>query len=301
MKVDDRPRPMKEAARLTLMLDAVLGKDRFERGPVDVAELAVEYSAKTSPDEPIECVVGDELEGCMGALVPSDDTPRRWAIMYNLNQSRGRKNFTVAHELGHYMLHREKIGSEGIYCDENSILRRDGEGIEKEADLFAASLLMPLHDFRSQLPAKTRADFKVLEKLRRRYGVSMTAAILRWLEYTETRAMLVVSNEGFAHWAKPSAPALKSGRYIRTKNLVFELPAKSIAARREFSEEGRTGIRQESGVWFDEPVVEMCFRSERYDQEFTLLQFEGDGRRAYDYEETEEEDTYDRLSRNSRG
>jgi hypothetical protein len=27
--------------------------------------------------------------------------------------------------------------------------------------------------------------------------VSLTAAILRWLEYTETRAMTVVSNEGY--------------------------------------------------------------------------------------------------------
>jgi hypothetical protein len=29
--------------------------------------------------------------------------------------------------------------------------------------------------------------------------------------------------------------------------------------------------------WFDEPVVEMCLRSDRYDQELTLLQFESLG------------------------
>jgi len=49
----DRPRPLKEAARITQMLDIVLGADRFDRGPVDVAQLALEYSAKIAPDSPI--------------------------------------------------------------------------------------------------------------------------------------------------------------------------------------------------------------------------------------------------------
>ena len=60
--------------------------------------------------------------------------------------------------------------------------------------------------------------------------------ILRWLEYTETRAIMVISNEGFAHWAKRSGPALKSGRFIRTKNTVYELPSQAFAARRDYSE-----------------------------------------------------------------
>jgi Zn-dependent peptidase ImmA (M78 family) len=295
MKIDEKPRPMKEAARLTLMLDQVLGKDRFDRSPVNVKELALEYSAQTCPQEPIDRVVGDTLEGCMGALVPGEGTPRKWAIMHHLDQSPGRRNFTIGHELGHYLLHRSLIPPEGIYCDEESILRRNGEGIEKEADLFAASLLMPFHDFRLQLPAKTRPDFEVLMRLAERYGVSLTAAILRWLEYTETRAIMVVSNEGYAHWAKASDPAYKSGLYIKTKDVVFELPERSLAVRREFTEEAKTGVRQERGVWFDEPAVEMCIRSERYDLEITLLHF-GTAERSF-YAEAREEDTYERFVR----
>ena len=295
MKPDDKPRPSKEAARLTLMLDAVLGADRFDRGPVKVKELALEYSAKTSSQEPIDRVVGDTLEGCMGALVPGEGTPRKWAIMHHLDQSPGRRNFTIGHELGHYLLHRSLIPPEGIYCDEESILRRNGEGIEKEADLFAASLLMPFHDFRAQLPAKTRPDFEVLMRLAERYGVSLTAVILRWLEYTETRAIMVVSNEGYAHWAKASDAAYKSGLYIKTKDVVFELPSRSLAVRREFSDEAKTGIQQERGVWFYEPHVEMCIRSDRYDLEITLLHF-GTVERWYG-QSARLEDTYERFIR----
>ena len=107
--------------------------------------------------------------------------------------------------------------------------------------------------------------------------------------------MMVVSNEGFAHWAKPSGPALKSGRFIRTKSTVYELPSQALAARRNYSDSALIGITQQAGVWFDEPVHEMCFRSDRYDQEITVLQFEADGPRFQ--EEEEEGDAFDHLIR----
>jgi hypothetical protein len=110
-----------------------------------------------------------------------------------------------------------------VYCDEITILRRQGEGLEKEVDTFAAALLMPFHDFRRQLPANERADFERLTKVARRYGVSLTAAILRWLEYTETRVIMIVSNEGFALRSRSSDAAFKSGRFVRTKQTTFEL------------------------------------------------------------------------------
>jgi Zn-dependent peptidase ImmA (M78 family) len=275
-------RPLKEAARITKMLDAVFGEDRFERGPVDVSGLALEYSKAIDPNGPIHEVVERRLPGCVGALVYSDTRPRQWAIMYHEGQSLGRRAFTIGHEFGHYILHRKLIESDssydhGIYCDENSIVRRNGIGIESEADEFAAALLMPLHDFRRQLPSNTRPDFEKLCELARRYGVSLTAVILRWLECTETRAMMVVSNEGFALWAKSSDAAFKSGRFVRTKDVVYELPSNAIAVTREFNQNAVAGVLRPAGIWFPEPTVEMCFRSERYDQEITLLHFEDTG------------------------
>lgn len=296
-----RPRPLKEAARITQMLDLVLGADRFDRAPVDVIGLALEYSRQVAPDSPIHEVVERNLPGCVGALVYGETRPRQWAIMYHVGQSDGRRSFTVGHEFAHYLLHRQSIEQDGgfdggIYCDENSVDRRAGSGIEQEADEFTAALLMPLHDFRRQQPAKARVDFDTLSRLAKRYGVSLTAAILRWLEYTETRAMMVVSNEGFAHWAKPSGPALKSGRFIRTKNAVYELPSQAFATRRDYSDAALAGVVQQAGVWFPEPVHEICLRSDRYDQEITVLQFEADGPRFQ--AEEEQSDVFDHFVRN---
>lgn len=107
---------------------------------------------------------------------------------------------------------------------------------------------------------------------------------------------MVVSNEGFAHWAKPSKAALKSGRYIRTRDTAFELPLQAFAARRDYSDAALTGVMQQAGVWFPEPVHEMCLRSDRYDQEITVLQFEAEGPRFQ--EEEEESDVFDHFVRN---
>lgn len=292
---------LKEAFRITRMLDTVLGEDRFDRGPVEVRELALEYSAQTAADTPIHDVVEKSIPGCMGALVYGDSRPRQWGILYHYDQTPGRRAYTIAHEFGHWVLHRDLIDREasfegGIYCSEDSILRRNGSGIEQEADEFAANLLMPLHDFRKQIPARSVTGFDELGQVADRYGVSLTAATLRWLEYTETRALLVVSNEGFAHWAKTSTPALKSGRYIRTRDTVFELPQAATAVTKDFREETAQGLEQPGGVWFPEPVVEMCIRSDRYDQEMTLLHLP---RLAPVHQADEdEEDTFDRIMSN---
>lgn len=298
MTEPERPRPLREAARITQMLDLVLGTDRFDHGPVDIERLALEYSAQIEPNGPIHEVAARHLPGCVGALVYSETRPRQWAVLYNVDQSSGRRAFTVGHELAHYVLHRKLIEEDdaydhGIYCDENSVIRREGSGIEKEADEFAAALLMPLHDFRRQLPAKDRPNFERLGRLSKRYGVSLTATILRWLEYTDTKAIMVVSNEGFAHWAKSSGPAFKAGRFIRTKDTVFTLPQRAFAARGDYSDAAVVGTMQSADVWFPEPVHEMCFRSNRYDQEITLLHFESEGPRQQDEEETP--DTFDRF------
>lgn len=293
-------RPLAEANRITMLLDKVFGDDRFDRAPVDMKELALGYSARNLGEEPIAMVEARNLgAGCAGTLVPSDTIPRRWAIAYDSRQSEGRRNFTIGHEFGHYVLHRHLLGPDGIRCGDKEILYRAGEGIEKEADEFAACILMPLHDFRRQIGPNEIPSFEKLGVMAKRYGVSLTAATLRWLENTERRSILVVSNEGFAHWAKSSRSAFKSGRFIRTKNEVFELPESAMAVTGEHADEAKQGLWRDPGVWFPEPVLEMCIRSARYDVELTLLHFEPRAS-VIDHGEAPVEDVFEGIAPSSR-
>lgn len=60
---------------------------------------------------------------------------------------------------------------------------KDDKDIEGQADLFASYLLMPLDDYRKQVTGTV--DLDLLGHCADRYGVSLTAAILKWLQYTE--------------------------------------------------------------------------------------------------------------------
>jgi hypothetical protein len=131
--------------------------------------------------------------------------------------SPGRINFTLAHELGHYLLHRADHPN-GIQCGEQDVVRWDSAygQIEHQANLFAATLLMPLDDYRRQIAADARVDLDMISHCADRYRVSLIAAILRWLNYMERRAVLVVSRDGFILWSRASEAAAKTGAVVRT-------------------------------------------------------------------------------------
>lgn len=286
--------PERWANEISILLNAFKGPDRF---PVDVIEIATLYSAQRFPDDPISLVVGDDLPNFDGALYRAPEGKKGWGIIYNNRiTSEGRINFTLAHEFGHYLLHR-LAHPDGLYCSSDKVAQWDPEygQIENQANVFAASLLMPRDDFRRQIPARTAADIDMLSACAARYKVSFLAAALRWIEYTEKRAVLVVSRDGFILWAKPSGSALRTGAYFRTKGPPIEIPATSLAARPGLVVDPRVGIRLAANTWFPEEVREMAIHSEQYDFAISLLIL--DDREGYRFEEPEIEDTFDRFNR----
>lgn len=287
--------PKRQANEISKMLNMVFGQDRF---PVRIEELAIEYSRKRFPDDPLTDVLGDKLPGFDGALFPAQDGKNGWGILYNSGiTSPGRTNFTLAHEFGHYLMHRLKY-PDGIYCTEEDMRAWDSKNrqVESDANEFAANVLMPFDDFRRQIAARDKADLEMLSNCASRYEVSMQAAILRWLRYTTRRAVLVVARDGYILWARSSGPALKTGAYFRTANVPpVPIPEQSLAARRG-SVEGSKGVAEfDAGVWFGEPCEEMVLFSERYDFSMSLLHLVSESSRFQALEEAEQEDTFDRM------
>ena len=92
-------------SKLVKLFHEAHGLDRF---PIKVAPLAMEYSRQVFPDASITLVEGIALSSQFdGMLMPSPRGEGEWGIVYNnAIQSPGRINFTLAHELGHYLLHR---------------------------------------------------------------------------------------------------------------------------------------------------------------------------------------------------
>ena len=72
----------------------------------------------------------------------------------------GRYSFTIAHEIGHHILHKSLY--EQLVEDHSKILCRDKQKplIERQADRFAAALLMPRSLFLSFKPSRPVRHFK---------------------------------------------------------------------------------------------------------------------------------------------
>jgi hypothetical protein len=133
---------------------------------------------------------------------------------------------------------------------------------------------MPLDDYRRQIDAAAKVDLDVISQCAERYRVSLIAAVLRWLEYTTRRAILVVSRDGFILWSRASDHALKTGAFFRTSQGPIEILPQSLAAKQDLLIDGRAGVAQPAGVWFPEKVREMTIFFEHYDFVVTLLLLE---------------------------
>lgn len=250
----------------------IQGRDRF---PIDVKSIAQDYSRNVFPEEPITLVKGRSLsQNFEGALFPSPHVPGEWGIFYNSAiRSEGRINFTLGHELGHYLMHRNRV-DESILCTRQNMWGwNSAYGVmEAEANTFASYLLMPLDDFRFQTSHFKRPTLSHFEVLRDRYNVSITAAVLKWLDITPRRAMIVVSRDGFIDWSWCSKPLLKSGVYFKPRQQTTPIPDASLAARG--SECGLFEIEHAAGIWDEyEPVLESAIFSEYHDMVISLLVF----------------------------
>ena len=283
----DRKRPLKEANRLTCILDTLPPEERY---PVDVSKVALELTPAFN-DDPITKVHGDTFNKFEGALIRDPANPQ-WCILYNLNiQHPGRARFTVAHELGHYMLHRQDAGRDGFECGTTDRLRYDTAYtvLEEEADAFAACLLMPAHDFRRQVQNEP-FGFDLLGHCANRYGVSLTSSVLRWLDVTSKRAIAVFSEDGYMHWAKSSPTAFRSRRYFATRSHPIAVPSTSLAAEQTFSFTARDGVRHGPGIWFqDESVVEHTIYSDEHEKTLTVLLLDSIGGYDLPHEEPVEQ------------
>lgn len=141
---------------------AILSKFGVERAPVDPIDLATKSGIKVFDaefeDDSISGMLRQEADG--------------YTIYVNEKHPKSRRRFTVAHELGHFELHKEY----GEFVDSEINMFRTDESstganrLEIQANKFAAALLMPEH-----LLVNARQVTEDIDSLARLFGVSRAA------------------------------------------------------------------------------------------------------------------------------
>lgn len=138
-----------------------LRENNLLKTPVDIYSIA-EFLGLEVQEEAME----DELSGYI------EPRGSGWMIGVNSYHHPNRQRFTIAHELGHFLLHRPTEKHIDV-----TFARRSGQRNKEEhqADSFAAELLMPEVEIR-----KLIADGETsLERLAAHFNVSAMAAKFR--------------------------------------------------------------------------------------------------------------------------
>ena len=136
------------------------------------------------------------------------------AIRQSIREA-GKKNFTIAHELGHLLLPGHEVSTVCLQTD----VERWESGLpnqEVEANEFAGSLLMPTSILTNRLPGR-EPSFDLIELIARDFSTSLTAAAYRFAEVTSYACAIVWSEEGQGKWVKRSA---EFGHWIRLREQV---------------------------------------------------------------------------------
>ena len=114
----------------------LLNKYNCSSAPVNIKQLIKKLNVNMKPDE-----LGAEVSGL---LVIENN---RIVIGYNSNESLVRQRFTLAHEVGHFILHCNNSKKDKIFVDKIMFRKNFSSNIERrqemQANIFAASLLMP--------------------------------------------------------------------------------------------------------------------------------------------------------------
>lgn len=256
--------------------------------PINPGQIALEIS-KTRYEDKIAFVHGHSVSGIDGMLTKSSKA-NEWFILYDETiEVEGRINFTIAHEFGHYLLHRELESA--FKCSQSKILGYEANStfrkIEREANIFASYLLMPIDDFRRQV-STNQMSLDLLGHCADRYNVSMTAAALKWSQFTEEVGIIVVATDGFILWAAPSKSAKKLGINFKKGDPLPLLAEERLTSG---TNSNKVAVRRSIGVWHPAyEASEDLIVSDKYEVDIFLITFPNASS-----PEHEEEHFYDTL------
>lgn len=134
--------------------------------PLDIYEVATKLFSMHIREEDL----GKSISGFLERI------GEQWCIYINKYESSLRKRFTIAHELGHFILHRNQIIAQGASAPDQIFFRSDDvNSVEQEANNFASELLMPEKDFKCAI----QTGDNTLEKLSKKFELSTMAVKYR--------------------------------------------------------------------------------------------------------------------------
>lgn len=181
----------------------------------------------------------DRFDGFEGMLL-TDRVRSAGSILANTSKGDRRARFTVAHELGHFLMERHQLSEATGFRCAASDMRETREGRqelrqESQANRFAIELLAPASLVTPLL--STAPDLHDAQRLRDRLDISLEACVRRMIELRDETLAAVWSYEGRVRYF------VKGGRFPFVTCKRREPIAKTSAAIRAIGK-GKAGFTE---------------------------------------------------------
>jgi hypothetical protein len=218
----------------------------------------------------------DELARCCGVLllyVPFHGAQaqlvrfgRRAVIFVSTLAKRDAQRFSIAHELGHFLLGHRGYTFEDVV--RGTPLPTSAHDDEIEANAFASEFLMP-RDLLGDICGIPRVDLDLPHEISREYNVSVLASARRVTELARESCAAVFSVDRKVVWGSTSATCspIEKGRPLAPTSVAYG-----------FWETGRVLDRPQdipAGAWFDTTadvqIVEHAICSGEYGTVLSML------------------------------
>ena len=144
---------------------------------------------------------------------------RCFVLLYNTKYDAGyrpgthhpRTRFSIAHELGHYFIEQHHAYlAHGGHAHASINEFRSKTNIEREADAFAASLLLPSHLAKPVINAG-ELSLSRLEAIADRFQTSLISTAIRSVQLSHFPCALAGIRDGSTAWMFPSEPLIEAG------------------------------------------------------------------------------------------
>lgn len=216
-----------------------------------------------------------------------------WGILLNnLIQSQSRKNFTIAHELGHYYLESEEHERQISATDEKDGMaefvpqhrcqREDLRGFdshrveEQRANQFAVELLMPAPIFRADAADLPKIGLMAIDILTAKYSTSLTSTAIRYTRLSPHVCAIVLSEQGqIKYFAYSEGFRQNSDCYLDTNKPIHPDSVASLLTKGESKEvkerQRQVPLSRWCSTQSDQPLIEQSRRLPRMNQVLSFL------------------------------
>ncbi|OAI41699.1 hypothetical protein AYO40_02585 [Planctomycetaceae bacterium SCGC AG-212-D15] len=204
---------------------------RLEAAGKRASEVVDSLGISSAPVDPIEIacteapllhVIGDNFRDRFDGQLEYHRRRNRFLLFYNTKYDDGsgrlhpRTRFSIAHELGHFFIERHHSylfqgGKSHGSCGEftNSVQ------VEREADTFAANLLMPARLIEPSVDGEP--TFLKIRRLADRFQTSVISTAIRWVQLSDLPCAIAAIHDGAVAWIVPSSPLIRGGCYPKAR------------------------------------------------------------------------------------